>query len=160
MNQTRLFRLLIAKSIIETFFVGTLAVVFFYTAFPPQFHGWGEATPDSIAGWAVNHSAPWDRVELQLFVDGKFVASGTANLSRPDVVAAGWSKDEWHGYAFSAPPLSVGDHEARVYAIHESGGGIRQTLQLVGNPIRFSFHANGKLSELTSANDSSNPKSN
>jgi hypothetical protein len=150
MEQThfRLFRLLIAKSIAETFFVGTLAVVFFYTAFPPHFHGWGEATPDAIAGWVVNRSAPWRRVELQLFVDGNFVTSGIANLPRPDVVAAGWSKDEWHGYAFAPPPLTVGIHEARVYAIHESGGGIRRTLQLVGNPIRFEFHENGKLSEV------------
>lgn len=144
----KLFRLLIAKSVAETLFVSTLAVVFFYTNFPPQFHGWGEATPEAIAGWAVNRSAPWDRVKLQLFIDGNFVADGTANLSRPDVVTAGWSKDEWHGYAFPAPQLSVGVHEAHVYAIHGTGDGSRRTLQLVGNPIRFVFHENGRLSEL------------
>jgi hypothetical protein len=146
----KLFRLLIAKSVAETLFVSALAVIFFYTNFPPHFQGWGEATPEAIAGWAVNQSAPWDRVKLQLFIDGNFVADGLANLSRPDVVTAGWSKDEWHGYAFPAPRLSVGIHEAHVYAVHASGNGSRQTLQLVGNPIRFVFHENGKLTESTS----------
>ena len=147
----KLFRLLIAKSVAETLFVSTLAVVFFYTNFPPQFHGWGEATPEAIAGWAVNRSAPWDRVKLQLFIDGNFVADGTANLSRPDVVTAGWSKDEWHGYAFPAPRLSVGIHEAHVYAVYGSGDGSRRTLQLVGNPIRFVFHENGRLTGLSNS---------
>jgi hypothetical protein len=146
----KLFRLLIAKSVAETFFVGTLAIIFFYTNFPPHFQGWGEATPEAIAGWAVNRSAPWDRVKLQLFIDGNFVADGTANLSRPDVVTAGWSRDEWHGYAFPAPPLSAGIHEAHVYAVHGSGDGSRRTLQLVGNPIWFEFHENGTLTQLTS----------
>jgi len=144
-----LFRLLIAKSVAETLFVSVLAVVFFYTNFPPHFQGFGEATPESIAGWAINRSAPWDRVKLQLFIDGNFVADGTANLSRPDVVTAGWSKDEWHGYAFPAPPLDVGVHEAHVYAVHGSGDGSRRTLQLVGNPIRFLVYENGKLTQLT-----------
>jgi len=27
----------------------------------------------TIAGWAVNDAKPWDRVEVQLFVDGKFI---------------------------------------------------------------------------------------
>jgi hypothetical protein len=147
----KLFRLLITKSVAETLFISTLAIIFFYTSFPPHFQGWGEATSEAIAGWAVNRSAPWDRVKLQLFIDGNFVADGTANLSRPDVVMAGWSKDEWHGYVFPAPRLSVGIHEAHVYAVHGDGAGSRRTLQLVGNPIRFVFHENGKLTELTSS---------
>lgn len=150
MDKTRLklFHILIAKSIAETLFVSALAVAVFFNAFPPYFHGWGEATPQAIAGWAVNNAAPWDRVEVQLFIDDRFVGTEVANLSRPDVVQAGWSKDEWHGYAFSLPPLPVGVHEARVYAIHESGGGIRRTLQLLGYPIRFSVDEKGELKDL------------
>ncbi|MGH9967049.1 MAG: hypothetical protein ACREBG_04340 [Pyrinomonadaceae bacterium] len=148
-SRLRLFQILIAKSIAETLLVGTLAVIFFYTTFPPYFHGWGEASPEALVGWVVNDSRPWDRVEVQLFIDGKFIANGVANLPRPDVMAAGWSKDEWHGYAFFPPRLAAGMHEARVYAIHESGGGVRQTLQLVGNPIRFASDESGKLADLT-----------
>ncbi|MGI8733290.1 MAG: hypothetical protein ACR2LM_08310 [Pyrinomonadaceae bacterium] len=144
----KLYRILIGKSIAETLFVAVLAVGFFFTAFPPYFHGFGEATPGSISGWAVNSRAPFDRVEVQLFIDGSFAASGVANKSRPDVSQAGWSPDEWHGYSFPITQLSVGVHEASVYAVHESGGGIRRTLQLLGYPIRFSVDENGRLTDL------------
>ena len=135
----QLTNLLIAKSILETILVGTIAVVVYLNAFPPTFHGWGEAVVESqtIAGWAVNDAKPWDRVEVQLFVDGKFIGTQVAQLSRPDVVAAGWAKDEWHGYSFPMPGLSDGPHEGRVYAVHASGNSSRYTLQLLGDPIRF-----------------------
>ena len=133
----RLVHLLLAKSILETIFVGTLAVVVYVKLFPPTFHGWGEAVVEtrSISGWAVNNADPWQRVEVQLFVDGKFVGTQVAQSSRPDVAAAGWAKDEWHGYDFVLNDLSAGTHEARVYALHRSGA--RYTLQLLGNPITF-----------------------
>ena len=135
----QLTNLLIAKSILETILVGTIAVAVYLNAFPPTFHGWGEAVTEShtIAGWAVDDAKRWDRVEVQLFVDGKFIATQVAQLSRPDVVAAGWAKDEWHGYSFQMPGLPDGPHEARVYAVHSSGNGSRYTLQLLGDPIRF-----------------------
>lgn len=147
-TRLKLFRILIGKSIAETVFVALLAVGFFFTAFPPYFHGFGEATPDTISGWAVNNRAPWDRVEVQLFIDDRFVASGVANLSRPDVQQAGWAQDEWHGFSFPVLNTGAGVHEASVYAVHKSGGGIRRTLQLLGYPIRFSVDENGKLTDL------------
>jgi hypothetical protein len=142
----RLVNLLIAKSILDTVLVGAIAVAVYLNAFPPTFHGWGEAVvaSQSISGWAVNDAHPWERVEVQLFVDGKFVATQVAQLSRPDVVAAGWAKDEWHGYSFVVNGLSVGMHEARVYALHASRNGARYTLQLLGDPIRFEVGVDGK----------------
>jgi len=150
MNKARLRLLytLIAKSLADTLFVGALALVFYFTAFPPNFYGWGEARFDGIAGWVVDDSRPWERVRVQLFVDGKFVADGVANISRPDVLAAGWAKDEWHGYAFKPIGINPGLHEARVYAIHASKDGLRQTLQLVGNPILFELDDKGILTEV------------
>ena len=135
----RLAQLLIAKSILETIFVGTLAVVVYVKLFPPTFHGWGEAVVEtrSISGWAVNDADPWQRVEVQLFVDGKFVGTQVAQSSRPDVAAAGWAKDEGHGYNFVVTDLGEGKHEARVYALHQSGK--RSTLQLLGDPISFDW---------------------
>lgn len=137
--RSQLIQLLIGKSILETLLVATIAVVVFLNVFPPGFKGWGEAVVEtrSIAGWAVNAAEPWERVEVQLFIDGKFYGSQVAQLSRPDVSAAGWAKDEWHGYNFIVPDLSPGDHEARVYALHRSGD--RFTLQLLGDPIRFTW---------------------
>ena len=141
---TRLVNLLIAKSILETILVGTIAVVVYLNAFPPTFHGWGEAVVESrsISGWVVDDGNPWRRVEVQLFVDGDFVGTQVAQLSRPDVVTAGWAKDEWHGYSFVVSGLSVGMHEARVYALHKQGD--RYTLQMLGDVIRFQVEADGK----------------
>lgn len=145
MNKPQLVNLLIGKSIAETILVGAIAVGAYLSAFPPTFHGWGEAVVESrsIAGWAVNDADPWQRVEVQLFIDGKPGGQQIANLSRRDVLAAGWAKDEWHGYNFVSTSLLEGNHEARVYALHESGGATRYTLQLLGDPIRFVVNADG-----------------
>jgi hypothetical protein len=142
-----LVHVLIGKSIFETLLVVSLAVFFFLDAFP-RFHGWGEATPHAIAGWVVNNRAPLHRVEVQLFVDHEFAGRTVANQSRPDVVAAGWSKDEWHGFTFPISSVQAGAHEARVYALHDSGQGARKTLQLVGDPIRFVVSQDGTLEPL------------
>jgi hypothetical protein len=142
---TSMLHVLIGKAILETLLVGALAVFTFITILPPYFHGWGEVTNTGISGWVVNNAAPWHRVEVQLFVDGRFQASSVANESRRDVMMAGWSKDEWHGYTFPVTSLSAGLHEARVYALHDSGEGTRKSLQLVGDPMTFTVDANGKL---------------
>jgi hypothetical protein len=141
----QLVTVLIAKSILETLLVGVIAVVVYLNAFPPTFHGWGEAVAEtkSISGWVVSDGEPWRRVEVQLFIDGKIMGTQLAQLSRPDVVAAGWARDEWHGYSFVAPGLNAGEHEARVYALHPSGKGTRFTLQMLGDPIRFQVAGDG-----------------
>ena len=144
----KLINILIGKAIIETLLVGVLAVGFNLSTFPPTFHGWGEVVPanKSIAGWAVNNASPWDRLEIQLFIDGKYVARQVAEQSRKDVVNAGWAKDEWHGYSFNLPSLTQGEHEARVYAGHGSGDGARYTLSLLGDPIKFAVGPTGDVS--------------
>ncbi|HEX8136587.1 MAG TPA: hypothetical protein VF544_03260 [Pyrinomonadaceae bacterium] len=141
----RLTHLLLGKTLAELIFVSALALAFYFAAFPPSYRGWGEATARGIEGWAVNDRSPWQRVEVYLFVDGRFVARQTADLSRPDVRAAGFAADEWHGYAFSLPALEGGEHEASVYAVHGSGEGARYTLQLLGNPVRFRVEAGGAV---------------
>ncbi len=140
--RARLTNFLIAKSIIEVLFVGALAVGFYLTAFTPFFRGTLDyADARQIAGWVVNQAAPRAAVEVQLYIDGRFAGNHTADLSRPDVVAAGRAEDEQHGFVFDTPPLPAGQHEARVYAVHMSGEGQRRTLQLVGKPLVFSVNA-------------------
>jgi hypothetical protein len=141
----RLVHVLIGKSIVETLVVGALAVFTFITVLPPFFHGWCESTATGISGWAVNNASPWERVEVQLFVDGKFVGDAIADESRPDVAAAGWAKDAWHGYTFALTSVQPGIHEARVYAVHDSGAGMRKSLQLLGDPIKFTVAPSGKI---------------
>ena len=141
----KLVNALIAKSMIETIFVGAIAVAVYMNAFPPSFKGWGEAVAETktIAGWAVNDSQPWQRVEVHLFIDGKLIGTQVAHGARPDVLAAGWARDQWHGYNFVVDELSVGTHEARVYALHPSRNGARYSLQMLGDPIRIEVNADG-----------------
>jgi hypothetical protein len=143
-SRSFLIHVLIGKSILEVLLVGGLATVFFFIAFPPYFQGWGEATPHTISGWAVNTQALADHVEVQLFIDNEFVASGTADQERPDVSEAGRAADPRHGYTFPVPSLTQGEHLAQVYAVHSSGNGTRKTLQLLGDPIRFTVDADGR----------------
>lgn len=142
-----LVHILIAKSIIETLFISALVVVYFLDVFP-HFHGWGEAMPRAISGWAVNSRNPTERVEVQLFVDDKFVASTVASQARPQVVAGGWARDEWHGFTIPVSAMEAGYHEGRVYAIHNSGGGSRKTLQLLGHVLHFKVIPDGTLKSL------------
>jgi hypothetical protein len=123
-----------------------LAIYFFFSAFPPYYKGWGEVTRQGIAGWAVDSSSPYSRVNVQLFIDGKFVANAVANQSRPDVRVAGWATDDWHGFSFPIASLEKGIYEARVYALTESR--TKQTLQLLGDPILFSVDQNGQILEV------------
>lgn len=145
----KLAHALIAKSIAESILVGVLAVTFYISAFPPTYHGWGEVLPDGIAGWAVNHASPWERVEVQLFIDAKFVATATANLNRPDIVAAGWARDAWHGYKFDGLKVrGPGRHQAIVYVLHSTRSGSQQTLQRLGDPIWFNVDDSGMLEPI------------
>jgi hypothetical protein len=149
-----LVHILIAKSVVETLLVSILVVVYFLDVFP-HFHGWGEVTPLAISGWAVNSRNPTERVEVQLFVDDKFVARTVAGQSRPQVVAGGWAADEWHGFTIPVSQIESGNHEARVFALHTSGRGARKTLQLVGHAFRFQIAEDGTLKSLNQQGEQS-----
>ncbi|HMF57629.1 MAG TPA: hypothetical protein VK619_14900 [Pyrinomonadaceae bacterium] len=135
---SRLARYLVIKSIADVIIVGVFAVGFYYSAFNPHFRGWfDEAGQQGMRGWAIDRSQPDERVEVQLYVDDHFVESRAADYPRPDLVLAGKSNDERHGFSFNAPTLAAGEHEARVYAVHASGQGTRRALQMIGEPIKF-----------------------
>ena len=129
-----------------TLAVGAYAVWTEYARFPPHFRGFGEVTRrGEVAGWAVNAARPASRVEVQLYVDGRFAAQSVAALPRPDVLAAGRAADADCGYRFALPPLPAGEHEARVYAAHAEGPGGLRTLRQLGNPLRFMTGPDGRV---------------
>ena len=139
---SRLTNFLIAKSIVEALFVGTVAIVFYLTTFNPFFRGaLDEATPQHVYGWAVDEAAPARRVEVQLYLDGQFAGATTANLPRPDVLAAGRAEDELHGFDFTPPPLAQGEHEAKVYAVYVGRDDTRRTLHQIGLTRRLVVEA-------------------
>jgi hypothetical protein len=150
--RARLTHFLIAKSVIETLFVGALAIGFYLTAFNPYFRGTLDyADARRVAGWVVDQADPRARVEVQLYIDGRFAGNRLADVSRPDVKAAGRAEDDAHGFIFDTPHLPAGQHEARVYAVHTSGEEQRRTLQLVGKPLAFSVPANQLTEEAPAA---------
>jgi len=117
-----------------------------FTFFPPGFTGWGKVRRDqTIAGWAIHRNDPSKRVEVELYIDDQFAGHAVADLPRPDVVQAGWTSDPRCGYVFTLPRLSAGNHEARVYALSRVRNGNYVTLQMTGNPLRFSVNADGSV---------------
>lgn len=134
----RLVHLLVGKSVLETVFVAALAVAFYAAAFHPGFRGSLDlADARTVEGWVVDAARPDSRVEVQLYLDGRFAASGFADQPRTDVLAAGRAADERHGFRFRVNVTEPGEHEARVYAVHASAAGARRTLQQIGRPLRF-----------------------
>jgi hypothetical protein len=153
-QRRRLTHLLIGKSMLEVLFVAALAVGLHYVFFNPRFRGWTEMNGRQISGWAIREDDPYRRVEVQLYIDDQFTGSQVATGARPDVVRAGRARDEWNGFNFDIPTtLARGEHEARVYVVHESGDRIRRTLQQLGHPLRFRVDEGDaeKTSAVTSA---------
>jgi hypothetical protein len=104
----------------------------------PHFRGWvDEANAQYIKGWIVDSAAPAANVEVQLYIDGRFIESRAANQPRPDIVAAHLAGNEQHGFFFTTPTLESGEHEARVYVVHEGGSQRGRILRLIEKPIRF-----------------------
>ena len=137
-SRARLVHLLISKSIAEALLMTTVAVAFFFATTNPSLRGVLDAADKNyVTGWVVDESRASARVEVQLFIDDRFAADAVADKYRPDVHEARRADDDWHGFVFSTPQLTAGNHEARVYAVNANGGGARRTLQLIGKPYRF-----------------------
>lgn len=134
----RLAGLLAAKAFLELLLLAALVAGFSYSTFPSSFEGGIDAADArGVRGWAVDRARPGEAVEVQLYLDGQFVASAVANQTRADVLARGDAGADGHGFVFKFErPRGVGQ-EARVYAVRASGRGARRTLRLVGGPARL-----------------------
>lgn len=129
----------------EALLVTAVAVGFYFATTNQHLRGvLDQADSKTVTGWVVDEAKPWERVDVQLFIDGRFIANTEAQRFRPDVHEAHRADDDWHGFVFQTPPLSATiEHEARVYALYSSGAGSRQTLQLIGKPFRFRVEQKG-----------------
>jgi hypothetical protein len=144
-SRSTLVHLLISKSMVEALLVTAVAVAFYFATTNRYLRGvLDRADSQTVTGWAVDDSLPATRVEVQLFVDDAFIADTPADQYRPDVHEAKRAEDDWHGFVFRTPPLTAGEHEARVYALYAGGAGARRTLQLIGKPFRFRLDRNEK----------------
>jgi hypothetical protein len=134
----RLTSALLFKGALDLLFVAALAVGAHYVAFRPHFRGvLDKAGPRAVEGWAYDRADPRRPVEVQLYLDGRFVAAGFADRPRPDVRAAGLAAHERVGFDFRLDPPVERPAEARVYAVTRSAGGARLTLRQIGGALRI-----------------------
>src|SRR6185295_12652991 len=83
-SRARLIHLLLSKSIAEALLIAAVAVAFFFATTNPGLRGvLDKADKGFVSGWAVDENDPASHVELQLFIDDKFIAAGRADQYRP-----------------------------------------------------------------------------
>lgn len=145
----RLVRFLIGKAILEALFVVALVVVFYVTAFHTNLRGWSEISEGHIVGRVIDTYAPFAPIDVQLYVDNRFIAAGLAadslaSISRDSATEHLRAPDASHNFQFDMPVLNAGEHIAEVYAVLESGNGARRVLQLIGKPVHFVVGASDK----------------
>ena len=83
---------------------------------------------DFVGGWAVNLADPGREVPLEIYVDGKVVASGVTGLERRDVMEAGY-KSARTGFAIKLPPAAQNAFTIRI-------GGSAETIRNGGKWAR------------------------
>ena len=131
---------LLIKAFLEISLLVILASLSTWATFPPGIRGAiDHATSLEVAGWAVDAGDPGRAVVVQLFLDGEWIASRTADAVRPDLVTAGASPTPNHGFLFrladhSLPP---GPHQVEVFVLHSAPGGKRVLLPLSEAPRSF-----------------------
>ena len=69
----------------------------------------------TISGWAYDGSDPDGAAKVQISVDGKAVGTATANISRPDLISAGYGNGK-HGFSFKLPAKLGGGASHKIRA--------------------------------------------
>ncbi|HMY74709.1 MAG TPA: hypothetical protein PLQ88_23020, partial [Blastocatellia bacterium] len=92
-----------------------------------------------IAGWVHDPQSPAAALEVQLFIDGQFIATTPADEPREDLVRAGVTSRANHGFNFKldSTNLAIGEHTVQVYAVRNVGTS-KTLLPIVTTPLRFS----------------------
>ena len=125
-SRRRLARLVAAKLLLDLLFVCALAAYTHAVTYRSAFEGALEyADGRGGRGWVVDLESPDADVEVQLFLNGEFVASTLAR----ETTAGGR-----RSFAFE---FLRSEYEARVYAVRAGRGGERRTLQQVGGAVHF-----------------------
>ena len=128
-SRSRLARLVAAKLVLDLVFVCGLAAYTHAVTYRSGFDGALEQIDGSGArGWVVDLASPDADVEVQLFLNGEFVASTSAREA---------AADGRRSFAFEF--RRTGEYEARVYAVSAGRGGERRTLQQLGGPRHFEW---------------------
>ena len=76
------------------------------------------ANGTTLTGWAFDPDTPDSPIPVDIYVDGVYAKTVTADISRPDVAALP-SPD--HGFSAALPALSFGTHKIDIYASESQG---------------------------------------
>lgn len=137
---TRLLRAILAKSFFEVLFVCGVATFAAFQNYSPLLRGAIDVADASrVAGWAHDPLAPQTPLDVQLFIDGHFIAAQRANDFRADLVNAGATTQPHHGFQFDLKQVSLvnGSHTAQVYALRTAAGTNKMLLPLAKQPVVF-----------------------
>lgn len=141
-SRGRIAKLVAAKLALDLLFVGAFALYTHAVTFSRRFDGALEhADGRGASGWVVDLERPGEPVEVQLFENGRFVASVVADEPPPDDAKTGAPSGAGarRGFTFKFQRDLYGEHEIRVYAVSARRGGARRTIQQFGERLHFAW---------------------
>lgn len=137
-TSARILRAVAAKSLLDLLIVCALVAAAALANLHPFVRGAIDvADATRVAGWAYDPLSSNEALEVQLFIDGRFVASEMADERRNDLVERGATVQPGHGFTFRLAPLAPGRYEAQVYVVRSSFGRSKMLLPLSRTPIAF-----------------------
>ena len=134
---SRLLRAVLAKSFLEILLVCAVATLAAFSNFSPMLRGVIDIADERrVAGWVHDPFFPEQAIEVQLFIDGRFVATRLADDRRDDLVEAGVTKIANHGFTFPLDSfnLSKGAHTIQIYALRETSGPNKSLIPISKTP--------------------------
>ena len=137
---SKLLRAVLAKSFVEVVLVCVVATLAAFSTFSPQLRGAIDVADQvRIAGWVHDPQTPEQPIEVQLFIDGKFIGTMRADERRDDLVQTGATTQPNHGFSFSIESLNLtnGEHQAQAYAVREATGANKILLPITTAPYAF-----------------------
>ncbi len=137
---TRLLRAVLVKAGLEISFLCVIATVAaFHNASPLLRGAIDEANQTHVAGWAYDPLTPNATLEVQLFIDDRFIRATRADFPRPDLVKAGVTKMSAHGFELELKDVSLaaGKHTAQVYALRDAAGKNKALIPLSQEAVTF-----------------------
>lgn len=137
---SRLLSAVLIKTAAEILLVCVVASLAAFKTFSPQLRGAIDiADQTHIAGWVNDPRLPETSLEVQLFIDDRFIATTLADKPRQDLVNANVTKRHNHGFNFDLDQLqlSPGKHSAQVYAVRDAAGESKILIPIVASPITF-----------------------
>jgi hypothetical protein len=141
----KLLRAIFVKTFLELLFICFLATYAAFVNYSPLLRGAIDlASQTRVAGWAHDPQAPAEALEVQLFIDDQFIATGRAGARRDDLVQAGATTLPNHGFSFDLSNLQLapGEHRAQVYALRTAAGINKMLVPLSREPVIFQVNPN------------------